>query len=179
MANGWGVYDLSGNLVFDVDTVLDLKFSAKAKVSDFPVENNAFTSFNKVVEPFTPKVRLAVGGMIRVSAFQEALAVELASTNLYNIVTPTCNYFNVTLDGCDYAQTADNGNASLLVVDLSLKQIREVTPAYTTVKIPHPKSPASASKEPGGKGQAQPPAAPPSHTWATVMAEADTAAGGK
>jgi len=175
MANGFGVYSLAGDLVFDVDTVLDLKFSAKAKISDFPVEQGAFTSYNKVVEPFAPKVRLAVGGMIRMSAFQGALATELASTNLYNIVTPTCNYFNVALEGVDYAQTVDNGGSSMLVVDLALKQVREVAPAYTAVKISHPKNPSSASKVPGGKEQAQAPATPPSPPWKTIFQDAEAA----
>jgi len=177
VANGWGIYDLSGNLVFDVDSVLDLKQSAKAKASSFPVEEGTFASYNKVLDPFTTKVRLAVNGPDRVAAFQAALDVELDSTNLYNVVTPTKTYLNVTLESYDHDQTAENGGVSGLVVDLALLQIREVTPTYTTVTVPKPKNPTSASNQTNGKGQAQAPAKPPSHQWSTVMAEADTAAG--
>jgi len=176
MANGWGVYDLSGNLVFDVDSVLSLKQSAKAKASTFPVELGSFAGFNKVLEPFQNKVRLAVNGLARVATFQAALDTELASTNLYNVVTPTKVYLNVTLESYGHDQTADNGGVSGLVVDLALLQIREVTPAYATAALPAAKckNPTSASKQTGGKGQTQTPAAPPSRTMASVIAQADS-----
>ena len=83
MANGWGLYYASGSasgtagsLVFDVDSVLDLKQTGKSKVSTFPVEEGAFASYNKVQEPDATKVRLAVGGPDRVAAFQAALDTE-------------------------------------------------------------------------------------------------------
>lgn len=174
MANGWGIYDLSGNLVFDVDSVLDLKQSAKAKASSFPVEEGTFASYNKVLDPFTTKVRLAVNGPDRVAAFQAALDVELDSTNLYNVVTPTKTYLNVTLESYDHEQTSSNGGVSGLVVDLSLVQVREVTPAYTTVAIKKPKQPASASTQTNGKASPKTPAATPSRTMASVIAQADS-----
>jgi hypothetical protein len=114
MANGWGVYTLGGGLAFDVDSCLDLKFGAKAKTSDFPVEEGAFASYNKVLDPFTPKVRLVVKSAPRIAAFQVALHAALASASLFNIVTPTMTYLNVTLEGYDHDQTAENGALSML-----------------------------------------------------------------
>lgn len=176
MANGWGVYTLAGASVFDVDTVLDLKASGKTEVSDFPVEQGAFADYNKVKKPKSSKVRLAVGGATRIAAFQAAMDIELASANLYNIVTPTFTYLNVTLEGYDFAQAADSG-LNLLMVDLAFKEVREVAPAYSTVTLPKPKNPVSASKQVNGKAQTQTPASPPSPSWSTLMADADTAAG--
>ena len=172
MANGWGVFNLSGELVFDVDSVLDLKVSGKAKVSDFPVEEGAFSSYNKVKEPKSSKVRLAVGGTARIGTFQAALDTELGSANLYNIVTPTTVYLNVTLESYDYSQAAESG-LNLLVVDMSFKEIREVSPAYSTVA--HPKNPASASKKVNGKAAPQTPPGPPPPPWSTLMADAEKA----
>ena len=76
MAGGWGVYSLSGSLVFDVDSCVDLKFSNKAKVSTFPVEQGAFASYNKVNVPNSVKVRLAVGGQDRIAAELEEIIVQ-------------------------------------------------------------------------------------------------------
>lgn len=177
MANGWGVYTLSGVLAFDVDSCLDLKFGAKAKTSDFPVEEGAFASYNKVLDPFAPKVRLVVGGPARIAAFQVALHAALASASLFNIVTPTLTYLNVTLEGYDHDQTAENGALSLLVVDLAYKQVREVAPAYSSLPAAKAKNPSAASKVVGGKVQPQTPAKPPSPPWSTLMADANTAAG--
>ena len=171
MANGWGVFYLNGGEVFDVDSVVDLKIGNKAKVSDFPVEQGGFASYNKVNVPNNVKVRLTVGGKARIGAFQAALAAELSAPNLYNVVTPTATYLNVTLEGYDYSQASESG-LNLLLVDLALKEIREVSPAYTKVTIPHPKSPTSASKSVNGKVQAQAPPAPPPVTWDNVMSRA-------
>lgn len=176
MANGWGLYRVNGQLVFDVDSCLDLKVANKAKVSTFPVELGAFASYNKVNEPNAIKTRMAVSGQERIAAFQATLKSELTQANLYNVATPTAVYLNVTLENYDHDQTAENGGLSMLVVDMALLEVREVTPAYTTVALPKPKNPASTSKAVGGKGQAQAPAKPPSHTWSTVVAEADGAA---
>ena len=158
MANGWGIYDLSGNLVFDVDSVVDLKFSGKAKVSDFPVEKGSFSSYDKVIDPFTVPVRLAVSDSARSAIFMTTLAQELAQANLYNIVTPMNTYLNVTLEGYDFAQAAENGCITGILVDLKFRQIRQVTPAYTTVALPAKKckNPTSASSQTNGKVQAQP-----------------------
>jgi len=172
MANGWGVYTLAGTEVFDVDSVVDLKITNKATVSDFPVEQGSFASYNKVNVPNAVKVRLAVGGQARIAAFQAALANELGAPNLYNVATPTTVYLNVTLESYDYAQSSESG-LNLLVVDLAMKEVREVSPAYTTVKIPHPKNPTSASKSVNGKVQAQAPPAPPPLTWSNYMQKAE------
>jgi hypothetical protein len=141
------------------------------KTSTFPVEHGSFASYNKVNEPNKPKVRLAVGGKDRIAAFQAAMGSELSQPNLYNVVTPTCVYLNVTMESYDYSQSADNG-LNLLVVDIALIEVREVTPTYTAVTIPHPKSPGSASKQVNGKMQVCHPAGPPPPpplTWANVM----------
>jgi len=155
-----------------VDTCIDLKFSNKAKVSNFPVETGGFASYNKVNEPNAIKVRLAVGGTARMAAFQAALMTEVGAPSLYNVVTPTMTYLNVTLESYDHSQTAENG-VNLLLVDLSLIEIREVTPAYTTVTIPHPKNPTSGPKVVNGKVQAQTPASPVPLTLQNVFYKAE------
>lgn len=167
--SGWGVYTLTGALVFDVDSVVDLKYSNKSKVSDFPVEKGAFATYNKVASPFGVKVQLAVSGSTRVSAFLAALDAEVGAANLYNVATPEAVYLNVTLESFDYARASEKG-LGLVVAALSFQEVREVTPAYTTVALPPKKvkRPGSASKAVGGKVQAQSPPPPPPLTLANV-----------
>jgi len=166
--NGWGIYSLAGALVFDVDSVVDLKYSNKSKVSDFPVEKGAFATYNKVASPFGVKVQLAVSGADRISAFLAALNVEVGAANLYNVSTPEAVCLNVTLESFDYSRASDRG-LGLVVAALSFQEVREVTPAYTTVALPPKKvkRPGSASKVVGGKVQGQD--TPPPLTWGNLM----------
>lgn len=170
MANGWGVFDLQGNEVFDVDSVVDLNFTNRSKVSTFPVEDGAFASFNKVSDPYAVKLRLAVGGAARIEIFMTALAQEIAQANLYNVVTPRNTYLNMTLECYDFSQAAENG-MNLLVAELTFQQVREVAPAYATVALPAPKvkAPGAASKQVNGKAQAQKPTSPPPLTLQNVF----------
>ena len=160
MANTWGIYDQDGNAVFDVDSCVDFKFSDSAKVSDFPVEQGAFASYNKVIHPFQPKIRLAVGGKDRIAALLVALADAVRSTDIYTVFTPEISYSNVMVEKYDYTRTATKGR-NLLTVEVTLMEVIQVSAQYTTVKIPAPKKPASGDKKVGGKAQATQPANPP------------------
>lgn len=158
---GWGVFDAGLFAVFDVDTMVDLRQSARTKVADFPIEDGGFVSYDKVREPFASKVRLAVSGADRVQQFLAALDEVVADFNLYSIVTPDRVYTPVTMEGYDYARGRER-SATMVTVDLEFREIRQVAPAYATVAITptQAKNPASASKQNVGKQQAQPPPTP-------------------
>lgn len=149
--NTWGVFDLSNNPVFDVDSMIDLSYDSQNRVSSFPVEKGAFTSFNKAASPFKAKVRLAVGGSDRIDAFVSTLEMVLAGTDLYNVVTPQRVYQNVSLERIAYARSKEHG-VSMLSADLEFVQIRQVSPQYISVKRA-----GSAKKVDTGKTQAEKP----------------------
>ena len=151
----WGIFYLNGAEVFDVDSCISLDFANNTKVSGFPVEKGGFANYNKVGTPFEPKVALAVGGQVRIQQFMNDLMDELATTNLYNIITPEMTYFNVTLEKYEYKRTQKAGK-NLLHANLSFKQIVEVTPQYSSVKIVKPKKPSAKDKEGHGKTQTVP-----------------------
>ena len=153
----WGVYDLAGQPVFDIDTCVDFKFGDSAKVSDFPVEQGAFASFNKVVHPYQPKVKLAVSGQPRVSALLSALYAAVRSTTIYNVFTPEIGYLGVTLEKYDYTRSGPKGRG-MVTVELTLMQVIQVSAQYTTVKLPSPKKKSAADAKNNGKAQtSQPP----------------------
>lgn len=151
----WGVYFPGAGPVFEVDSFVELKFHDKAKVSSFPTETGGFASYNKVVEAYQPKVKLAVGGQSRMAAFMGTLYDELRTTNLYNIYTPEANYTNVTLESYSFSRTTKDGR-NLLVAELTFMQVVQVTPQYTAVTLPSPKKPKDGNKELNGKGQTVP-----------------------
>ena len=157
----WGLYSQGEDPapVFDIDTVIDFKFKDTAKVSDFPVETGAFASYNKVVHPFKPKLKMAVSGQDRIAALLGALASAVRSTNIYDVYTPEVIYTSVTVEDYDYARTATKGR-SMLVVEVTLMQVIQVSASYTTVKLPTPKTPAAADSKNNGKQQPVQPSNP-------------------
>lgn len=162
LTNSWGLCysgamgtDNAGEPVFDVDSFVEVKFADVAKVSSFPVENGGFAAYNKVVEAYQPKIKLAVKGQLRILSFLRQLALELRSTNLYNIWTPENYYVNVTLEKYDYQRTA-KGGLTLLVAELTFIQVVQVTPQYATATINRPKKAGDAGKEVNGKNQPSP-----------------------
>jgi len=147
----WGIFPTLGVLPsFDVDSYLDIGYSGKTKVSQFPIEKGGFVDYNKVQEPFDIKLRLVVGGdSFRIMVLLEDLEAAKNSTDLYRVITPEATYDNCAIVAYDYKRTQEKGR-NLLLADVHLVEIRQVSPAYTTVALPHPKVPL-----------AKPPAKPP------------------
>lgn len=159
-ANIWGIYDASGKKLFDVDTCLEVDFKDDSKVSDFPQEQGSFSSYNKVKLPLEAKVKLAVGGQVRINALIVALRAAINSISVYDVWTPEYIYQNCTIKSGNYKRTQKDGR-NLLEVLIDLKEIREVSPQYgTTVPITAKKAskPSSVSKTSSGKVQTSTPA---------------------
>jgi hypothetical protein len=157
----WGVFDMAGNSVFstfgpggapgNIDTFISLSYSNNAKVSDFPVEQGSFASYNKTGTPFSPKVAVAVAGQSRMEALMQQLEDELNSINLYQLITPERVYSPVTLEKYDYARAVKAGK-NMLHVTMIFKQVIEITPnQYSQSAITHAKKPAANDKENHGK----------------------------
>lgn len=151
-AKKWGVYyNNTLEPVFIIDSVIDIDYHHANKVSSFPVEKGAFATYNKVNEPRTIKVRLAVHGGNKVSAFLSDLEDELVSTNLYQIVMPERVYKNMTLEKVPFSRKGDK-SVDQIVVDLTFIEVVEV--AFQSVGQAVIKSAKKAKDVP------KPPAAP-------------------
>ena len=167
-APAWGIFDQSGNpLGASTDTnatlsTLDVDYVKEMRVSDFPIEQGGFASYNKVELPATPRVTLILDGTVDDrAAFLNAIDAACKSTNLYNIVTPEAFYLGYSLERYSYRRTASRG-ANLLVVEIAVKEIRSVNATYTTVTpgpINSPQSPGATPQAAGGMVQS-PSAAP-------------------
>ncbi len=111
-ADQWGIYDSdTGDALYTpVDggtlSFFSLAFSRQMSISDFPIEANAtgqqgaaFASFNKVWQPANPIVTFALSGSeTEQYAFLSALDNAVASTNLYDVITPQASYMGYSLE---------------------------------------------------------------------------------
>jgi hypothetical protein len=137
----------------------DVTYIKEMRISDFPIERGGFASYNKVEMPGNPKVTLILNGTEDDrAAFLTAVDAACKSTQLYSVVTPEATYMNVSLETYTYPRTAIKG-ANLLIVEISLKEIRPVSASYTTVATPinDPQSPSAAPQTDNGMVQSPKP----------------------
>jgi hypothetical protein len=182
-AENWGIFesDTSEALYTPYDggtlSFFSLAFAQQMQISDFPIEANstgqgaAFASFNKVFKPANPIVTFALGGSVaEQSGFLGALAVAVASTTLYDVITPEASYFAYSIESYSYQRTAQRG-ASMLMVEISLKQILQVSPSVgitggSLFPINSPQSPSAAPPINNGLTQ---PSAPSQSTLSKLL----------
>jgi hypothetical protein len=168
----WGIFDSDGNQLginatssltsaltsqltgATVPTLstLSFEFIRETRVSDFPVEEGGFASYNKVQTPANPVITLALAGSESDRTnFLTAIDAACISTDLYSLITPEINYVNYSIERYRYARRASAG-ATLLIVEVSLKEIRQVTASFAT-PIVNPQNPAAAPQVSNGMTQ--------------------------
>lgn len=151
----WGLYKADGTLI-QADSVVSLDFKATSKVSEVPLQSGSFAAYNKVQMPDLETLRLVKTGTDS-ARNQFLLLIDAAkkSTDLYSIVTPEKTYIDATIEEYSYKRTAQDG-VSMLIVDINFKQIRQVRPAFSTVKLEDAKTPTGLTPQSGGVVQALP-----------------------
>ncbi len=177
--NRWGVYDSKGKPLGDPSQFTGLTggaiqalglggtystnsidFSKETRVSDFPIERGGFVQYNKVEMPANPLVVLCLdSNESGRRQFLEAIDKATLSTDLYSVVTPEVTYINYTIERYNYSRRSDRG-ATLLMVELTLKEIRQVSALFTVSnrgQVVAPKNPAATPKADNGKVQAKTP----------------------
>lgn len=130
----WGVYDDSGTTIGDYDSLLAAEYRNESAISDYPVEQGAFASYNKVDSPFDVVVRLACGGSdLRRAAFQAACETSRKSLRTYTIVTPTRTYQDINFVGISVQNVRTDG-ANLLMVEMTGREVRNTATAQQSPK---------------------------------------------
>ena len=148
----WGIF-LNGKPALLADSVVDFSYKREYTLSDYPVEQGAFESYDKVQTPFDARFRFSAGGSTsNRQNFLNALDMIEASLALYDVVTPEKVYKSVSVVHIDYKRTNSNG-VGLIVADVWCSQVRVTSvPAFTNTQ-----SPAGASPVNGGTVQTSPP----------------------
>ena len=125
----WAVLDASGSLMADYDSVFAVGYQNDARVSDYPVEDGSFASYNKVENPFDGTVTLTCGGsQERRAAFLAKCEQARKSLEGYTVITPEFTYENVNFSGISYSRSTQDG-ATLLTVQLAGREIRDTAKA--------------------------------------------------
>ena len=91
------------------------------------------------------------------STFLNAIDAACLSTTLYFVVTPETVYGPVSLERYSYTRRSDKG-ATLLMVEIVCKEIRQVSAVYSTVQTPinDPQKPDAVAASNSGAVQAAP-----------------------
>lgn len=175
----WGIYDSNGRPLGDpsklsgvakgairstgVGATLStntVNYRKSMQTSDFPVQEGGFASYNKVEKPAAPIVSLCFSGSESERAtFLSSIEAATKSTDLYSVTTPEVTYINYSIEEYSYERTQSRG-ATLLRVDIYLKEIRQVSATYsqsTKTPINNPKNAGATPAADGGKVQAQAP----------------------
>lgn len=118
----WGIFQQTGAPYLVADSVGSVEYRRGYDVSDYPQEQGAFATYNKVQRPYDSKVTL-LSSLTR-QQLLNVLEPAVASLSLVSVVTPEVSYQSANLT--DYAirpRTARSG-VSLVTVDVWLKEIR-------------------------------------------------------
>jgi hypothetical protein len=140
----WGIF-LNGAQVIPYNSVLDFDYKQDWPLSDYPVEDGGFQSYDKVQLPFDIKIRLASGGTeAERQALLAAVDFYANSLELFDVITPEKAYTSCNITHYDYKRSSHNG-VGVIVVDLWFIEVRvTATSTYTNTQSPGVAGPQSS-----------------------------------
>jgi hypothetical protein len=133
----WGIFDSSGQPVVTPDSFLSIEFRNEVRISDYPQEAGAFSSYNQVQMPYDARIRMVKSGTQGDrTLFLNSISDATISTDLFTVVTPEITYENAALVHYDYRREQKNG-AGQIIVDIWLEEVRQsATAQYTQTQQP-------------------------------------------
>ena len=145
LSSDWMILANDGSLAIKPDTVPKFEYRNEQRVADYPMEQGAFASYNKVATPYQIRMQMVCAGInyaqSAAQAVKSALSIDignnyatrpdfldtldymLATTDLFTIVTPDATYKNATLEHYDYRKESNNG-AVMLIVEAWFREVR-------------------------------------------------------
>lgn len=147
----WGIYDDEGNPVLvGMESIVSFEYSNTFRVSDYPLEEGKFSSYNKVADPFDIGMTATCGGTSADRTdFLNSLENAARSLALYTIVTPEATYSDANIVTQAYRRTAENG-ANKITAEIRCIEVRQVAAAAFT------KTKSETAALPETLGQIQP-----------------------
>jgi hypothetical protein len=140
----WGVFKEDGSQISDYDSVVSVDYREDSRISDYPIEEGSFASFNKVQNPFSKQVLLSCGGSLeRRAAFQVDLRSAQKSLTLYTVITEDGTFQNCNLVGIDWARANQDG-AHIIKAYCEFREVRiRGTTAFSQTQDPSGANPQS------------------------------------
>lgn len=124
-----------GRAVIAFTSMLAVEISSDSTLPEEPIEKGSFATYNRTLYSDRLQVKLGIeGDEAELQRAQDVLKELKSGTDVFSLATPDYEHKNLTLEGYDYTRdtTAAGG---LLVVDLRLKEIREVETTTTVVAV--------------------------------------------
>jgi hypothetical protein len=121
-------------LAIAADSVQEFGWRKENRIPNFPIQQGAFGTYNRVALPFENSITLTKGGTLTDrTAFLQAVDAVIAQANiaLYTIRTPEKSYANVSCTRAEVARRG-TGNAFYFDVELFFIEINEVAAQYST-----------------------------------------------
>lgn len=141
------------NIVPVMASTVEFDFAQDWPISNYPQEQGAFQSYNKVTLPYDVRLRLASGTSdANRQAFLSTIQAIGNSFALFDIVTPELTFTSVNCTHLDWKRTAREG-AKLIQADLWFKQI----PVTATAAFTNTAQPQDAGPQALGNAQPQSP----------------------
>lgn len=137
----WGIYfPGTSDIAMHVSSVVELDISGEAVVSNYPIERGSFTTYNKVLQPMYFGLRITRDGAEYLrSDMANWLMRERDEQSLFDVVTPTYTWQNVTLVSFREVKNARSG-AAMMTVDCVFQEVRELPAEYTNSQISEPEN---------------------------------------
>jgi hypothetical protein len=113
------------------------EFKQDFRISNYPVEEGSFESYNKVQIPYDVRLRFSTGGSVADrQAMIESVDAIIGSTDVFDAVTPEKVYQSLNPVHQDIRRTSRDG-VGLLVIDIFCEQVRiTATPQFTSSQQP-------------------------------------------
>ena len=154
----WGIFDSDGQVIASWDSVLKVDYRHEMKISDFPIEEGGFASYNKVQVPYDVRISFVVGsgsGPDRRTAMLADLEDAVKSLAFYTVTTPDAQYPRANLTHLEYSRQTERG-VNLLVCDVWVSEVRPALGAAFSNGDEGDKNPQSpTAKGAGNNGATQ------------------------
>jgi len=124
MLGQWGIFSQTGAVVLQADSVFSVEYEHDYRVSDYPQEQGAFESYNKIQVPWQAKVVFLIGADREL--FLVSVENAVASLSLFVVVTPEFSYPSANLTRVSYRRIAKAGGASMIMVEVWCEEVRIV-----------------------------------------------------
>ncbi|OUO94808.1 phage baseplate protein [Cloacibacillus sp. An23] len=146
-----------GRTLITFTSMLETHVQSDSVVPEEALEQGSFAAYNRTQYSDVFRVRLAIeGDASELQQAQETLKKLKSGTDTFSLVTPDYEHENLTLESYDYMRNQRQGNG-LLIVDMRIKEIREVQTGTATLTTTQCKNASNASKQKTGRTQPKEP----------------------
>ena len=121
--------------------MLEMSANENSNLPEEPIEQGSFANYNRTIESKVLTCRLGLQGEpSEIQSTLDKLTELKAGTDKITFILPMASYENLMLESFDYRRDDHTGH-NVLIVDLRLKEIREIEDQKTTSSVTEPEPP--------------------------------------